>query len=251
MFLARPGEYEACGMYTMGHLILLIITAIGIGIALNFTRNKEKEEVERIIRNITVLLWTLEIIKIIFNLWAGNASNPNTYIPLYFCSMILYAGILSGFCKGKLKHIGDIFIATGGMIAGIIFLLSPNTSLTTYPIFHYISIQSFVLHGAMMYLGILVNITHYVEVKSKDIIYYAGLMLFISVIAYVFNLIFDSNLMFISKKFPGTPIEILYNISGILFTPIMVILQATGPFYIVYGIKNIVYKCMKNKESIE
>ena len=40
MFLARPGEYKACGMYTKGHLILFVITVIGILIALKFTKNK-------------------------------------------------------------------------------------------------------------------------------------------------------------------------------------------------------------------
>lgn len=246
MFLARPGEYKACGMYTVGHLILLIITIIGILVALKFTKNKNKEQITKIIRNITIFLWVLEIIKIIFNLMVGNASNPNTYVPLYFCSMILYAGILSGFCKGTLKHVGDVFLATGSMIAGIIFLMSPNTSLTTYPIFHYISLQSFILHGSMVYLGILVNVTNYVDVKAKDIIYYAGLMLIISVIAYIFNMIFDSNLMFISKDFPGTPIAILYNITGgNLFTIIMVMLQATVPFYLVYLIKYWVMKSLQ------
>ena len=240
MFLARPGEYEACGMYTTGHLILLLITVMGILIALRYTKNKSKVQIFKEIRIITFFLWVLEIIKIVFNLMVGYASNPNTYVPLYFCSMILYAGIFSGFCKGKLQHVGDVFIATGGMIAGIIFLLTPNTSLTMYPIFHYISIQSFILHGAMVYLGVLLNITNYIDIKGKDIIYYSGLMLIISGIAYVFNIIFESNLMFISYNFPGTPIEILYNISGKLFTPIMIILQATGPFYIVYGIKSVV-----------
>lgn len=251
MFLAKPGEYEACGMYTIGHLILLIITTIGVLVALKFTKNKNKKQIIKIIRNITIFLWVLEIIKIVFNLMVGNASNPNTYIPLYFCSMILYAGILSGFCKGKLKHVGDVFLATGGMIAGIMFLLCPNTSLTTYPIFHYISIQSFILHGAMVYLGILVNIKNYIDVKGKDIIYYASLMLIISAIAFVFNIIFDSNLMFISKDFPGTPITILYNISGELFTTIMIVLQATAPFYIVYGVKYIVMKfVIKNVKKL-
>ena len=95
MFFARPGEYEACGMYTIGHFVLLIITVIIILIALKFTKNKNKDTIIKIIRNITIFLWILEIIKIIFNLMIGNASNPNTYIPLYFCSLILYAGILS------------------------------------------------------------------------------------------------------------------------------------------------------------
>ena len=249
MFLAKPGEYEPCGMYTIGHLILLTITVIGILIALKFRKNSNKEQILKEIRIITIFLWVLEIIKIIFNLMVGNASNPNTYIPLYFCSVILYAGILSGFCKSKLKHVGDVFLATGGMIAGIMFLLCPNTSLTTYPMFHYISIQSFILHGAMVYLGILVNVINYIDVKGKDIIYYASLMLIISIIAYVFNAIFDSNLMFISKDFPGTPITIAYNFFGKLFTPLMIILQATIPFYIVYRVKCIVKKCVRKKEE--
>ena len=249
MFFARPGEYEACGMYTIGHFVLLIITAIIVLIALKFTKNKNKDTIIKIIRNITIFLWILEIIKIIFNLMIGNASNPNTYIPLYFCSLILYAGILSGFCKGKLQHIGDVFLATGGMIAGIIFLLSPNTSLSTYPIFHYISIQSFILHGAMVYLGVLVNITNYIDIKAKDIIYYAGLMLIISILALIFNIILDSNLMFISKDFPGTPISILYKFLGKLFTITMIMLQATGPFYVVYGIKLLVNKCIEKRKA--
>ena len=234
MFFAKPGEYEATGLYSIGHLCLFIVTIIGIIIAVIFTKNKK--EVKRIIQNVTIFIWILEIIKIIFNLKAGNANNPNTYVPLYFCSIILYAGIFSGFCRGKLKHIGDVFIATGGLIAGSIFLICPNTSLSTYPVFHYISIQSFILHGSMIYLGILVNITGYVKVVAKDIIYYAGLMLVVSLIALIFNSIFDTNLMFISKDFPNTIIHILYNITGKWFTFFMIILQATVPFYIVYSI---------------
>ncbi len=234
MFFAKPGEYEAAGLYSLEHLILLILTIVAIIVAVKFTKNKNKEQVRKIIQIVTVFIWILEIIKITFNLIIGNANKPNTYIPLYFCSIILYAGILSGFCRGKLKRTGDIFLATGSLVAGIIFLICPNTSLSTYPIWHYISIQSFILHGSMIYLGILVNITGYVEVKSKDIIYYSSLMLFVSLIALVYNNIYDSNLMFISKDFPGTPIHIFYNITGNMFTFFMIIIQATLPFYIVF-----------------
>lgn len=242
MFFAKPGEYEATGLYSIGHLILLVLTLIGIFVALKFTKHKRGQEVTKIIKNVTIFMWILEIIKIVFNLVVGNASNPNTYIPLYFCSIILYAGILSGFCKGTLKRIGDVFIATGSVIAGICFVIVPNTSLSTYPMFHYISLQSFILHGAMIYLGILVNITKYIEVKAKDIIYYAGIMIFISIIALIFNNIYECNLMFISYDFPGTPIHILYNLTGIWFTFWMIILQATVPFYFVFMILKLIKK---------
>ena len=49
--------------------------------------------------------------------------------------------------------------------------------------------------------------------------------------------------MFISQNYPGTFIEIIYNLSGKLFPIVMVALQATLPFYIVYGI----YKKINDK----
>lgn len=245
MFFAKPGEYEATGLYSIGHFILLIITTVVICVAIKFTKNKKDNEVKKIIQILTIVMWILEITKIIFNLAIGNGQNPNTYIPLYFCSLILYAGIFSGFCKGNLKKIGDVFIATGGLVAGIVFVLCPNTSLSTYPIFHFISLQSFILHGSMIYLGILVNITNYVDYNLKDIKYYAILIVAISAVAFIFNNIFDSNLMFISKDFPGTPIHILYTISGNLFTFLMIAIQATIPFYLMYFMWKFVPKKIK------
>ena len=246
MFFAKPNEFEACGMFSIGHLILFISTILLISVALYFSRNMNKEQIKKTIKCITIVMWVLEIIKIIFNIIIGNISNPNTYIPLYFCSLILYAGILSSFCKGKLKRVGDVFLSTGGIIAGICFLVYPSTSITIYPIFHYISLQSFILHGAMIYLGILMNIKNYIDLEMKDIKYYFILIVIISVIAYIFNLVFDSNLMFISKNFPGTIIELIYNNTGILFPFVMILIQATLPFLVIYFIKNIILK-RKNK----
>ena len=91
------------------------------------------------------------------------------------------------------------------------------------------------------------NITNYIEIELKDIKYYFTLILIISIIAYVFNLIFDSNLMFISKNFPGTIIELIYNNTGILFTPIMILIQAILPFLFIYYLKKVakIYKYKK------
>lgn len=239
MFFAKAGKYKACGILGKGHLILLLITVCGIYNALKYSKDKNKEEVKKIIKSVLIVLWILEIIKIVFNFATGNISNPGTYIPLYFCSLILYAGIFSGYGKGKLKRVGDVFIATGGIIGGICFLLCPNTSLTIYPAFHYISIQSFIYHGAMVYLGLLVNITKYIEIEKKDILYYSSFIIIMGIIAYIFNLCFDCNLMFVSKNYPNTPVEIVYNLSGKLFPIVMILGQAIIPFYLIFEVKKI------------
>lgn len=239
MLFAREGEYEPCGMFTTGHFELIIITIFGIVIAQKNTINKTKEEVKQIIKKCTIVMWILEVIMIAFKLCTGEVRNLNNYVPLYYCSLLLYAGLLSSFAKDKLKRVGDVFLATGGIIGGIVFMILPTTSLPAYPMLHIVSLHSFLYHGTMVYLGLLINITHYIELELSDIKYYASLVGIICILAYIINKIFDSNLMFISKNFPGTPVEILYNITGPFFTLIISVAQMTLPFYIVYGIKNV------------
>ena len=235
---ANQGKYEPCGIFTMGHFILIIITVIGIFIALKKSVKKDKEEIHKIIVYVTIIAYILEIIKIIFNVKQNSFKAINTYIPLYYCSMLLYAGILSSFAKGKLKRVGDVTLATGSIIGGIVFIIYPSTSLPSYPVFHFLSIHSFLFHGLMVYLGILINKTRYIELKREDIKYFAGLVLCMSIPALVINKLFDGNLMFISNNFPGTPIEIFYKITNgnFLFTIIMIASQMTIPFYISYYI---------------
>ena len=244
MFLARPGEYEACGIFTIGHLILIAITLIGVIIALKLTANKK--DVKRIIRNCTIFVWICEIAIIAFKIAMHGTRDLNQYVPLYYCSLLLYAGGFSSFGKGKLKRVGDVFLATGGIAGGLIFILFPSTSLPTYPMLHFVSIHSFIFHGIMLYLGILVNLTNYIELEKKDIIYYSSLIGIICIMAYVVNEIFGSNLMFISRNFPGTFIEIIYNLTGRFFTIVMILAQMFLPFYTIYGM----IKLIKRKKAI-
>lgn len=243
MFLSKPWEQEPCGIFTIGHFILMTITLIAVVIAIKLTANKK--DIRKIIRNCTIFVWIFELIIIAFKIYATGTKDLNQYVPLYYCSLLLYAGGLSSFGKGKLKHTGDVFLATGAMAGGLIFILFPLTSLPTYPMLHLVSIHSFIFHGIMLYLGILVNATQYVKLEKRDIIYYSSLVGIICIIAYIVNIIFGSNLMFISNNFPGTFIEIIYNLTGKLFTPFMTLVQMYVPFYAVYWIIELIKKLIK------
>lgn len=249
MLFAKAGEYEPCGIFTEGHFKLIITTIIGIIIALKNTAQKSREEIEKIIKRCTIAMWIFEVIIIAFKLSTGDAKNVNNYVPLYYCSLLLYAGALSSFTKGKLKRVGDVFLATGGIIGGIIFLIFPTTSLPTYPMMHIVSLHSFLFHGIMVYLGLLINITNYIEIEKSDIKYYASLVGIVCILAYIINNIFDSNLMFISQNFPGTPIEILYKLTGPFYTIVASVGQMTLPFYIIYGIISFIKYCRKIKSK--
>lgn len=249
MFFSKPGEYEPCGIFTLGHLKLIILTAICITMALKNTVTKSKNEIKNIIKKCTITMWIFEAIIIAFKLCTGDIRNVNNYVPLYYCSLLLYAGLLSSFGKNKLERMGNVFLATGGIVGGVVFMILPTTSLPSYPMFHLVSIHSYIFHGVMVYLGLLINLTQYIEIEKNDIKYYASLVGCVCILAFIVNNIFDSNLMFISKNFLGTPIEIIYKYTGRLFTLVMSVGQMTLPFYCVYEVIKI-RKEAKRKEML-
>lgn len=244
MFFAKSGVYKPCGIYNLKHLIIALVTLTGIAIAVKNTKVKKQEDIKRIIKTATTIVWILEIMKIIFMFVTGQAK-PNKVIPLYYCSLLLYSGLMSSFGKGVIKKMGDIFLATGGIIGGVVFIIFPTTSLPEYPLLHFISLHSFFFHGTMIYLGLIINKFKYVDVKFEDIKYYASLIFVVCMAAYGVNRVFGSNLMFISQDFPGNPISVVYNNTGIFFTPIMILLQMTLPFLMVYGVLYLIEKSRK------
>ncbi len=227
-----------CGIFTKGHFILLGITLLCIAVALKFTVNKNEQQVHKIIRRSILAITVMEVIKIIYAISEHSIYDVEKYMPLYYCSILIYAGLLSSFGKGKLKRTGDVFLATGSIVGGIVFVIYPSTSLPYYSVDHLLSIYSFIFHGLMIYLGILVNKTNYIKLEKSDIKYFAALIGSLSAIALVVNRIFDSNLMFVSKNFQGTPLEIIYRITGgsFVFTFVMITGQIVCPFYIPYAI---------------
>lgn len=233
---AEMGEYEPCGIFTKGHFALITITIMGIFISLKYSINKTKQDIYNIIKWLTISVLVMEILKIIYNIKHNSIYDVNTYVPLYYCSILLYAGALSSFGKGILKRIGDVTLGVGVAIGGIVFIIYPSTSLPIYPAFHILSIHSFLFHGIMIYLGILVNKTKYIELKKEDIKYFASLIGMMCIIALIINHFFNGNLMFISNNFPNNPIEILYKITngGALYSLIMIAVQMTIPFYVSY-----------------
>lgn len=248
MFFSKIGEYPPAGLFTPEHIILLIITLSFIVFALAHSSEMSKDEVKKIIRISTVTLAILEVVRIGFALTYTKPFDLNGYMPLYFCSLFLYAGIFSSFAKGFLKRMGDVFIATGGILGGLVFLIFPSTSLSLFPAFHFMSIHSFIYHGFMVYLGILVNITDYVTLKKNDLVYYATLVGVLCFICLPLNRIFGSNLMFLSDAFPGKLGRIIFQALGRFYPLLVSLFHMFVPFYFIYYVRE--YKKKKHIRNI-
>ncbi len=236
LFFAKIGEFNSCGVFTLGHLALFLVTVFLIYAALKFTKKRSKSEIKKNIRIIVCAMWVLEIFRIGYKLYCGDLLFLESYMPLFFCSIFLYSGLFSAFGEGKLQRAGDVVLSTGSFLGGVVFLIYPATSLPDYPAFHYVSIHSFLYHGCMVYVGILMLVTKYVKLKNTDIWIYAVSVLILCFVALLVNFCFDCNLMFISKAFPGVAGQVIFNATGVFYTPLMIVIHAFLPFYFVYGI---------------
>ena len=65
MFSIR-GVKEGCGLYGIEHLVLFILTITIIFIVLHFTKRFNHNQVQKVLKITCILLWILEIIKIVF-----------------------------------------------------------------------------------------------------------------------------------------------------------------------------------------
>ncbi len=245
-FFAPPDVYAPAGLFGRGHAALFVLAAAFILLALYASRRLDPAGVRRVICAATLALWIAEGVKIAFVLLVARTRNPNEYVPLYYCSITLYAGALSSLARGTLRRVGDAFLATGALVGGAVFLFVPLTSLSRYPAWHFVSLHSILLHATMVYLALLLLLRGVYRVHPRDILYHGALVSIVCAAALVFNVCYDArhpaaplaNLMFISKDFPGTPISFFYHLCGPLLYPVAAMLgQAILPPLGVYGVQ--------------
>lgn len=241
MFFCVPYSVPPAGLFGAGHFLLLFATLALLFAALYLSRATSSRGVRRVLRVVTLALWALELFKILFVLLRTGSRNPNDFVPLYYCSITLYAGVLSSLGKGKWQRAGDCFLATAGLVGGAVFLIFPTSTLLQYPAWHVLSCHSFLLHGLMVYLGVLLMMRGVYRPVLRDILYPAVILSLVCALALAFNACFDAvfgtrvaNLMFLSKNTPGTPLALLWRVTGRFYTPIMWIGQAFLPFLLVY-----------------
>ena len=236
-FFAVYGQCRPAGLHSAGHRLLLVLTLVAIAVLLNHTLLLSPAQIRRLIRITAVVMWILEIVKIVFKLAKEKDRDPSTWVPLYFCSVSLYASLLSGFGSGIFMRTGDVFIATGGLCAGVCFLVYPSSSLLLYPTFHFCSLHSFLYHGWMVWLGILLSRSGTVILRLQDFPPYFLFCLVFCLLAALLNRKSGSNLMFLARPFPGTFLERVHKRIGFLYAPAVMLVQILGPFFFILALR--------------
>ena len=208
LFFAPENTETACGMFTLPHIISLVLCLALICAAVYFSRKLSDGQIKKIIRILAYAFTAMEIIKIIYKIALGYTDKLDYFLPLSFCSLFIYSLWLCGYGRGLAYKIGAAFVRGGCIVGGLAFLIVPATSLMMHPVYHYLSIHSMLFHSAMVYLGIIFLIRKPVLLDKSTLTVYSCFVLGASIIAIILNILTGSNLMLLS--FPlNIPVELV------------------------------------------
>ena len=176
-------------------------------------------------------------------------------LPFDSCSIIMFAGLIAGFGKGKIKKMAESWLATGGIVGGIATMVHLN-AFKYYPFLSFGAMYSMIWHFLMVFLGLLLIVTNYVDMKYITLIYgyvfHVAISLIIIPIDYIYKFDF---MMYLNLG--GIPIfeDVATYFTSIglqpLNTVLMLILYFLAfniVFLIPKGFKRILF-CKNNKTS--
>ena len=233
---SKQGTHQPVGLFSNLHIISIIICLFLVCLSVFLTRKIKKEKFNKILKITAIVVTVLELFKIVWNLINGY-THVNFWVPLYFCSLFIYALWFSISKQEFVKSMGLSYLALAGVVSGIMFIVFPTTSFNDYPIFHFQCIYSMLFHSVMAYVGIMVFVTKMVKVDLKLVYKYCAYCAIFMAFAVAVNLIFNGNLMFLSN--PGVvPIPFLktiYNFSKFLYMLTIIIAHMLLGFA-VYGV---------------
>lgn len=236
---APLNEYSAAGMFTRPHFIALFVCifmlVIGLWISFHYL---PKTQLGRVTRVIAWVVTLLELVKIGYKFYYGY-TEIDSWLPISFCSLFIYATFMSGYGKGVLKHLGESFIIIGGIVGGVSFLLMPTTSLMNYPVWHFLSLHSLIFHVLMIYLNVLYlrYVPELICVKSYG--YFSAYFLGAAMICLILNKYYEANLMIIQKplRIPIAFVQDLYCYQPSLYTLLAIISYLLAPALFMMGTK--------------
>jgi len=209
-FFAPRERFVPCGMFSTDHIVASIISIVFVAIMLLLNKKRILTFNKiRTFRISAILLTILEAIKISHSFIYGDYGLDN-WFPLSFCGLFILALWMAGFCKNKLKRIGEVYLAYGCPFAGVAFLIFPTTSLMLFPVWHYFSIYSLFFHSLMVYVGFSALLDEE-RLDRTSYLYYLIFFTIFAVIAIILNTVFGSNLMILREPF-NIPIQSLQNI---------------------------------------
>lgn len=112
---------------------------------------------DKLIKPVFIALWAtvtvLEVVKIVWESTTGNAVRLEVtgILPLYPCSIYMYAMPFAIWGKGKAKQAACGYVCTLGLLGALVNFFYPMTVLYRYSIISFSAMHSMIYHAIMLF----------------------------------------------------------------------------------------------------
>ena len=247
--------YHGQDFGSIAQYLYLLISIILLIVLLVIFRKTKKENVLKVIRFISILITVLYLIKTFWESYYDlklEGSFNYCLLPLDACSMIIFAGLIASFAKGKIKEYAQCWLSSGGILCGFATMIILN-ALNYYPFFSFGAFYSMTWHFLMTFLGLFLIVTNYVDLRYNLVIKGFVFHLLFSLVVIPIDFIFDYDFMMYRNL--GS-IPFFENVASQLTTlnlqfinPILMLLLYFIAFNIVYFIVIMIQKMILLKRG--
>lgn len=163
-----PARDIAGTMFTPLHIVfaaVLLCAVIFLGLWLS-------KKSEKTIRVTFAVIWAtvacLEIIKIVWETYTGAkvSFEWGGILPLYPCSIFMYAMPLAIWGKGVVRYMGCGYVCTLGLLGGSINFVYPANILGNYSCISFAGFHTFLYHGAIVFCALVMLRSGYHSYKK-------------------------------------------------------------------------------------
>ena len=141
--------------------IFLIVSVALLVLLLSLMRKIPEEKARRIVGRLGIFLAVFYVTKTTWESWYDIARGDgfNTGIlPLDMCSMIMPAGILTGYGRGRIRQMAAAWVSIGGIVGGVATMVQLS-AFRYYPILTFGAFYSMIWHFLMVFMGALLCVT--------------------------------------------------------------------------------------------
>ena len=189
-----PPSSEIAGtMFTPLHIVFAGISLAAVILCALWVSKRSEKTIRTIFGVLWALICTLEVTKIIWETVSGASVNFEVtgVLPLYPCSIFMYAMPLAIFGRGKWRYMGCGYVCSLGLLGGTINFVYPATILGSYSCISFAGFHTFFYHGVMVFCAIAMLRSGYHSYKEArkplDLLLPAIPALAVSVVANIVN----------------------------------------------------------------
>ena len=243
----RPAE----GYMSWQHLsfvtalvVLMAVCAVALG---RKYKNKSVPQKNRVLAVTAFLINGVELFKIL--ILCLRYEDPwywRFVLPLFLCSIQLIAIPLAAFSKGRLKEASLDFIVIFGLLGAILGTYFAGNNYGAYPVLSLDNVSSGITHTMAGFASLYILFSGLCSMQKKNIPVTAAILGVFCVLAYLANLLWDCNYMFLSQG-DGTPYDLVYNfVNG---NPVLYPLCVVGLFVVYIALYYHIYFAVQKKRG--